>query len=197
MATEIWKFDGSSWRVINEIQYMDGATARDITEVHYNDNGTWRQVFGSGIVAGNAVWASSAPSGTYAAETTEPGGFSSAGVSCTTQGAFGFGLTEQEQAGSTGAPILGTYRDNAPLNDPSNFEIFLTSGTVTGDGFLTAQGSGTVFNAWQPLDTTRGMVLQLLGSGSGFVDVSMEIREIATPANTTGVASFRLQVLVP
>jgi len=198
MPTEIWKFKDNAWQVINEIQYMDGATPRSITEVHYNDGGTWRQVFGSSVTAGTAAWASATPTGNYKSTDFETGGAAETKFTADTLGNFLFYFSVVESGSSTGSPSSGTYRDTAPVNDPSNFEISINAGTVSGSGVRIAVGSGTLLDGtWQNLDTTRGVRIATSGTGSGSISVTVEIREIATPANTTGAATFTLSTTVP
>jgi len=76
-----------------------------------------------------------------------------------------------------------------------SYEISISAGSVTGVGTVNAIGSGTVINGtFQDLNTSRGVELINSADGpSGQVIISAEIREIATPANTTGVATFTLK----
>ena len=189
MPTEIHKKLGDTWVAMTEIQYMDGATQRDITEVYKNDAGTWRQVFGAAVSAETLAWAASTPSGTYASTGPEVA-FSS--ISCDVSGAFNF--LQFTNASGSGSPTAGTFRPGVTGVDLTSYEISINAGVVSGFGAKSAIGSGTLIDGtFQALDGTRGVRFANSTTGSGGqISVTVEIREIATPANTTGAASFIL-----
>lgn len=193
----IYKHNGSTWLAISALTYMDGATPRSITNVFYNDNLTERQVFGAAVAAETLAWDASAPTGTYTATTTEPGGTALARFSITTTGTFNFTLIGLD-AGGTGTPLTGTFRPGVTGVDLTSYEVSVTMGPVAGSGIRNGNGSmSDITGTFQPLSATGTVSINLIGSGSGTVSVSVEIREIATPANTTGVAAFTLGVIVP
>jgi len=198
MATEIHKFANGVWSAITEIAYQDGATLRDITEVHYNDAGTFRQVFGGSVAAVTVDWFESDgvtvndPAGTYFADSNV--GPCQMQFTCNTSGNYSFTFLFTVDASSTGTPTSGQYKSVIAV-DASSYEISISVGSVTGTGTVNAIGSGTLIDGtFQTLNTTRGVELINSADGpSGEVIVTAEIREIATPANTTGSATFTLK----
>lgn len=193
MASEIYKFDGSigAWRGITEIAYQDGATLRDITEVHYNDNGVWQQVFGAAISPEVLAWSASSPSGTYEALNGEGQSFMRAEFDA--NGTFFFQPIDFFKFGSTGAPTVGTYRSGGGI-DPINYEISINVENPTGTGGNIVIGGDTVLDGtFQPLNTLRGVAATNIDNFSTYsISVTVEIREIANPSNTTGAATFIL-----
>jgi hypothetical protein len=190
MPSEIHVFDSDTWRAISSLQYMDGVTPRTITEVHYNDTGTWRQVFGAAIAAEVLAWATAAPSGTYLATDLSVGAVE---FTADTSGNFLFQFFGT--ASGSGTPTSGTYRPGLTGVDPVNYEISINAGTVVGTGTRIAIGSGTLIDGtFQAMDTTRGVQVNNSTNGTtGQISVTVEIREIAVPANTTGPATFTLK----
>jgi len=191
MPTEIYKFDGQTWLPIVEIQYTDDTlTDRDIIEVHYNDNGTFRQVFGAGVAAETLVWAASTPTGTYTAGITVPGRIATMAIGIDTAGAFSFLFLEtNENAG--GAPEFGTYRPGLTGIDASSYEVSVNASSVTGTGTRSGVGSMSVIDGtFQALNGTGNLIMTAGPFGGGNISVTLEIREIALPSNTTGPATF-------
>jgi len=188
MPTEIYKFDGTAWRAIAELQYMDVATPRDITEVHYNDSGTWRQVFGAAVSAGTAAW-NPEPTGNYDVTTTELSG--TLRIRLFTSGTWSI----DGSPGLSGSPLNGEYRDNAPEVDTTNFEYNITF-LDAGDGTSAPDPVATDINGnWTPLDATVGIRFNVLSPGqSGQTSITVQVREIAIPANATTVASFTFSI---
>jgi len=192
MATEIHKFANGVWNAITELAYQDAATLRNITEVHYNDAGTFRQVFGSTVSAQTLAWTASTPTGTYfATSTTGPAQMQ---FTCNTSGNFNFTFISTVDGTSTGTPTAGQYKPII-IVDASNYEFSLLVGSVSGTGISNALGSGTLINGtFQPLNTLRGVeMINSTISTTGQISVTAEIREIATPTNTTGPATFILK----
>ena len=199
MATEIHKFANGSWNAITEIQYTDdNPTDRDITAVHYNDSGTWRQVFGGSTPAVTVDWFETDgstvndPAGVYFADSNI--GPCQMQFTCDTSGNYNFIFLFTEDAASTGDPTVGQYKSVIAV-DATSYEISISAGTVSGTGTVTALGSGTLINGtYQDLNTTRGVELSNQADGpSGQVQITVEIRETATPGNTTGAATFKLK----
>lgn len=192
----IFKNDGQTNQPIAKITYTDGATDRDITAVFKNDAGTWRQVFGASVSAETLAWSASTPTGTYLGVTNEFEGLAVAKFLVTTAGTFSLTLVEID-GGGTGTPLSGTFRPGVTGVDLTNYEVSLLLGTVAGDGVRSGSGSMTdITGTFQPLDASGSARIQLIGIGSGSVAVTLEIREIATPSNTTGPATFTLSVIV-
>jgi len=191
MPTEIHKHNGQDFVAITEIAYQDGGTLRDITEVHYNDAGTFRQVFGASVTPQVPAWAPATPNLIYKSSGTE--GISSfVTFSADVVGNFVFAFDEIEQPGSTGTPTSGTYKPIIEV-DADNYEIAIS---FTGASPI-AIGSGTLLNGtFQNLDIIRGVKILQTGTGTKTTNISVEIRAIAIPANTTGVATFSMTALV-
>jgi len=198
MATEIHKFANGIYNAITEIAYQDGGTLRDITEVHYNDAGTFRQVFGGSVSAQTVDWLESDgstvndPAGIYFADSNF--GPCQMQFTCNASGNYNFTFILTVDAGSTGTPTAGQYVPIIQV-DASSYEISINAGSVTGTGTVNAIGAGTLINGtFQALNTTRGVELINSADGpSGEVIITAEIREILTPANTTGTATFTLK----
>lgn len=93
--------------------------------------------------------------------------------------------------GGQGTPSSGSgdYRPKVSGDDPDNYEIRITSSRTSGSGVIAATGN-VVFGSWVNHSVTDGIIVTDTGAGPTVVDITVEIREIATPANTTGVASF-------
>lgn len=192
MPSEIHKHDGSTWRAITDPRYNDAGTIRDLSEVHYNDGGTWRQVFGTPINAETINWTASTPSGTYHSGETE---IAFARFTASTTGSYFFSV--EVPSSGDGAPLSGTYRPGITGVDGVNYEISINAGSVSGTGIKEGIGDGTdMSGAWQPLDVCRGISLfnTFSGAGVGTLLVTVEIREIATPANTSGISTFTLSI---
>lgn len=192
MPTEIHKFANGIWNAITELAYQDGATLRNITEVHYNDNGTFRQVFGSSISAQTLAWSASAPTGTYFADSNT--GTAQMQFTCDASGNFNFTFITGVDGTSTGTPTSGQYKPVIEV-DASNYEFSLLVGGVSGTGVSNALGSGTLINGtFQPLNILRGVeMINSTISTTGEISVTAEIRQISTPANTTGPTTFILK----
>lgn len=83
----------------------------------------------------------------------------------------------------------GEYRPKVTGNDPDNYEIKVTRVVNSGTGAVVATGD-VIFGSFVALTVSSGIRVVQTGAGTTDVSVTVEIREIATPANTTGVASF-------
>lgn len=197
MPTEIYKFDGTTWQPITELTYNDNGTDRTLTEVHYNDAGIFRQVFGGAVAAETLAWDASAPTGSYDSLTAEVGGLGNMSFRADTAGGFVFLFIESISGGSTGTPTSGTFRPGVTGIDFTSYEISINTGAVVGSGTKVAIGAGTLLDGtFQNLDVIRGVQMKLNGTGTGSISVTVEIREILTPSNTTGAASFTLRTFV-
>jgi len=82
----------------------------------------------------------------------------------------------------------GAYRPGVTGNDLDNYEIRMTAAN-TGSGTVIALG-GIILNTFVPLTGGQGIEVTDNALGVTTSSITVEIREIATPANTTGVASF-------
>jgi len=87
----------------------------------------------------------------------------------------------------------GDYRPKVVGDDPDNYEIKITRVINSGTGAVVADG-GVIFGSFVPLNGGEGITVQQTSAGTTNVSVTVEIREIATPANTTGLASFIFDV---
>ena len=96
-------------------------------------------------------------------------------------------------AGDTFDTGSGDYRPGVVGQDEVNYEIEITSSLSGGSGSVSALG-GITFGAWKTLEGGEGINVADAVSGITTVNITVEIREIATPANTTGVASFTFDV---
>ena len=82
----------------------------------------------------------------------------------------------------------GVYRPGVTGNDPDNYEIRITAST-SGSGIVTTLG-GVILGVWKQIVGGEGISVVDTTSGTTISSITVEIREIATPANTTGVTSF-------
>lgn len=87
----------------------------------------------------------------------------------------------------------GEYRPKVIGDDPDNYEIKVTRVVNSGNGLVIEVG-GAVFGSFVALNGGEGIKVLKGNSGTVNVSVTIEIREIATPANTTGLASFVFDV---
>jgi len=87
----------------------------------------------------------------------------------------------------------GDYRPKVVGDDPINYEIKITQSVNSGSGSVVALG-GVSFGSFVQLDGGEGIRVLQSTAGTTNVSITVEIREIATPANTTGVASFIFDV---
>lgn len=87
----------------------------------------------------------------------------------------------------------GDYRPKVIGDDPDNYEIEITRVVNAGIGAVTALG-GVTFGSFVPLNGGEGIRVFQGSLGNTNVTITVEIREIDTPANTTGVASFVFDV---
>lgn len=87
----------------------------------------------------------------------------------------------------------GDYRPKVVGEDVDNYEIKITRLVNSGSGSVTTLG-GAVFGSFVSLGGGEGIRVQQSSSGTTNVSITVEIREIATPANTTGLASFTFDV---
>lgn len=124
-----------------------------------------------------------APSGTYSASSAAEEAFQSFTASIDGEWAIVGGGQGTPGSGS------GDYRPKVVGDDPDNYEIRITSNRTGGSGVIAATGN-VVFGSWVPHSESDGIIVTDSTSGTTTVDITVEIREIATPANTTGVASF-------
>jgi len=85
----------------------------------------------------------------------------------------------------------GDYRPGVTGNDPDNYEVKITA-TGSGSGTINALG-GIILGTFVPLTGGQGLKVTDTTSAETIATVTVEVREIATPANTTGVASFILE----
>ena len=77
--------------------------------------------------------------------------------------------------------------------DTTSYEISINT-TTPATGTILPIGAGTFLNGtFQELNVNRGLALNIIGVGTGGTNVTVEIREKLTPANTTGVATFTLR----
>jgi hypothetical protein len=83
----------------------------------------------------------------------------------------------------------GDYRPKVIGDDPDNYEIKVTRLVNSGMGTVFPVG-GAVFGSFVPLNGGEGISVVQSSAGTTNVSVTIEVREIATPANTTGLASF-------
>lgn len=87
----------------------------------------------------------------------------------------------------------GDYRPKVVGEDCINYEIKITKVVNSGSGSVATLG-GAVFGSFVPLDGGEGVRVLQSTAGTTNVSITVEIREIATPANTTGLASFVFDV---
>lgn len=87
----------------------------------------------------------------------------------------------------------GDYRPKVVGDDPDNYEIEVTRVINSGSGTVTAL-DGVVFGSFVPLNGFEGIRVKQPSAGITNVSITVEVREIATPANTTGLASFVFDV---
>jgi len=87
----------------------------------------------------------------------------------------------------------GDYRPKVIGDDPDNYEIKITRSVNSGIGAVTPIG-GVIFGSFVPLNGGEGIEVFQGSLGTTNVSITVEIREIATPANTTGLASFIFDV---
>lgn len=82
----------------------------------------------------------------------------------------------------------GDYRPQVEGQDDDNYEIKITEST-SGTGVVNPLG-GVIFGSFVPLTGGQGISITDATASTTVSNITVEIREIATPANTTGVASF-------
>lgn len=87
----------------------------------------------------------------------------------------------------------GDYRPGVAGSDPDNYEIKVTLTLNSGSGATILLG-GAVLNTFVPLNGGEGVKVEQSFTGTTNVTFTWEIREIATPANTTGIATFTFDV---
>ena len=87
----------------------------------------------------------------------------------------------------------GDYRPGVVGLDPDNYEIKVNYTLNSGSGSIVLSGGATL-NVFVPLDGGEGVTVEQAFTGTTNVTFTWEIREIATPANTTGVATFTFDV---
>lgn len=87
----------------------------------------------------------------------------------------------------------GDYRPGVVGSDPDNYEIKVTLTLNSGSGATILLG-GAVLNTFVSLNGGEGVKVEQSFAGTTNVTFTFEIREIATPANTTGVATFTFDV---
>jgi len=137
-------------------------------------------------VASETLAWSAAPTGTYSA--TNVAEFARMTFSANIDGTWsisGYGSSPDSGAGDYRPKVIG--------DDPDNYEIKITQSKTAGSGTVASVG-GTVFGSFVAHTGTEGIRVIDSVSGITTVDITVEIREIATPANTTGVASFTFSV---
>ena len=127
-----------------------------------------------------------APTGTYEADRS--GFFAKQQFTVSDLG--GWSVTGAGDTFDTGS---GDYRPGVVGQDEVNYEIRITASTTGGSGSVAALG-GIVFGTWKTLEGGEGISVTDAVTGVTTVNITVEIREIATPANTTGVASFTFDV---
>jgi hypothetical protein len=83
----------------------------------------------------------------------------------------------------------GVFKPTA-TTDTTSYEYFMTQNAVAGVG----QGVTVIgtLNAWTPLTSDLLVSISDMSAGSISSSMTVEVREILTPANTTGQASFGL-----
>lgn len=128
-----------------------------------------------------------APSGTYEAESSIP--FSQEIFTVDISGNWIITGTGNIKSDSDS----GDYRQKVVGDDPDNYEIKITRVVNSGSGAVIELG-GASFGSFVPLNGGEGIQAAQFDGGVTNVSVTIEIREIATPANTTGVASFIFDV---
>ena len=135
------------------------------------------------IAAAETLAFSAAPTGTYEADdNTGPAIQTFLVDKDGTWSVTGFGDTFDTDSGD--------YRPGTTGNDIDNYEIKITS-APSGSGQVNALG-GIILDSFVPLTGGQGIRVFDTSSGVTESDITVEIREISTPANTTGVASFTL-----
>lgn len=122
-----------------------------------------------------------APTGTYSAASAD-------GITNQTIIMDEAGNWDITGVGTTFDTDSGVYRPGATGNDPDNYEIRVTAST-SGSGIVNPLG-GIVLNTWKQLVGGEGIrVIDNTLAVTASI-ITIEIREIATPANTTGIATF-------
>lgn len=128
-----------------------------------------------------------APTGTYKSKDL-------AGTASTTFSVDVFGNWTISSIGVQDADSdSGAYRPGVVGSDPDNYEIKVTQVLNSGSGATILLGGATL-NTFVPLNGGEGVKVQQSFTGTTNITFTWEIREIATPANTTGVATFTFDV---